>query len=354
VKVLNFTKPEASCGYNPLARAQSSSDIQKISSMLVQSALGGKTSDPFWNTQAVGLLAMLITLLKTQDSKHQNLHNLRHLLNNMGGNPEAVDSLFSKHANDILFSEYKAFLSYDTKVISGVVATCKAALQIFSDESVAKVTSFDNLNFMDFRDKPVALFIQNSVADQRYYSTLTSIFFEQFFSFILSRFQGKQEKDIFFLIDEASSLYLPTLPLAVANVRKHNSGILLMLQDFNQLVHNYGKYEADSIKSNCFTKMYFTGQSLETARELEQILGRLEYEDDKGNRVIRSLLTNDEIRMMDTNRALLVCGHHPPIIAKLKPYYKRMSFRNYSNIPAPELNNQIEADTIPLLPLNSH
>ncbi len=350
IKVLNFANPENSAGYNPLVRAQSSSDIQKIASMLVENALGGKSKDPFWNIQATSLLAMLIDILKKQDDEYQNLFNIRQLLNRLGGNPQSVDNLFSKFADDIIFEEYKSFISYDEKVVSGVIATCKAALQIFNDGAVAKVTSFDNIDFLDFRNKPTALFIQNSVADQRYYSVLTSIFFEQFFSFLLGRFPQKGEKDIFLLIDEASSLNLPTLPLAVANVRKHRSGIMLLVQDFNQLVHHYGKYDADGIKSNCFAKMYFTGTSFETAKELEQTLGKYQFEDGKNRTVVRPLMTNDEIRTMDIKRALLICGHHPPIKAKLRPYYKNRMYLNYSNIPVPEAENSEIPESVAVLP----
>lgn len=351
IKVLNFANPENSSGYNPLIRAQTSSDIQKVASLLVENALGGKTKDPFWNTQAASLLAMLITILKKQDAEFQNLYNVRQLLNSLGGNPESIDALFSEYADDVLFTEYKSFIAYDEKVVSGVIATCKAALQIFNDDYVAKVTSSDNLDFMEFRNKPTALYIQNSVADQKYYSALTSLFFEQFFSFLLGRFPEKQEKDIFLLIDEASSLNLPTLPLAVANVRKHRSGIMLLVQDFNQLIHYYGKYDADGIKSNCFSKMFFTGGSLETTKELEQTLGRYQYENDKKGTVIRPLMTNDEIRTMKVNKALLVCGHHPPILARLRPYYKNSQYREYSKIPVPDIENEILTDEIPLLPL---
>jgi type IV secretion system protein VirD4 len=351
IKVLNFANPQYSSGYNPLIRTQSSSDIQKVASMLVENALGGKTKDPFWNTQATALLAMLIAILKKQDSGFQNLFNVRQLLNRLGGNPESVDSLFSKYADDILFAEYKSFIAYDDKVVSGVIATCKAALQIFNDDAVAKVTSFDDLDFMDFRNKPTALFIRNSVSDQRYYSVLTSIFFEQFFSFIMSRFPNDYEQDIFLMIDEASSLVLPTLPLATANVRKHRAGIMLLLQDYNQLVHNFGKYEADGIKANCYAKMYFTGQSLETATELERTLGKFEFKDKDGHKTIRSLMTNDEIRMLETNRALLLCGHNPPVLARLKPYYESLKFKEYASIPAPYSVNQALSGSIPVLPL---
>jgi len=353
IKVLNFAKPDNSSGYNPLERANSSSDIQKVASLLVESSLGGKTKDPFWNTQAVALLTMLITILKKQDPEYHNLYNVRQLLNSMGGNPESVDALFSEFADDALFTEYKSFIAFDEKVVSGVIATCKAALQIFNDEYVASVTSFDNIDFMEFRNKPTALYIQNSIADQKYYSALTSIFFEQFLAFLLGRFPEKEEKDIFLLIDEAASLNLPTLPLAVANVRKHRSGIMLLIQDFNQLIHNYGKYDADGIKANCFAKMYFTGASLETAKELEQTLGKYQFEDEKQRTVVRSLMTNDEIRTMNINKALLICGHHPPILARLKPYYKNRAYREYSEIEPPALTKEKLGYLVPLLLLKA-
>ncbi|MFA6924739.1 MAG: type IV secretory system conjugative DNA transfer family protein [Bacteroidales bacterium] len=354
VKVLNFANPHISCGYNPIFRATTSSEINKVSNMLIETTLGsGKAKDPFWSLQGKSLLTMLISILKTKDSEYQNLYNVRQLLNQLGGSPQGVDKLFSENADPVLFSEYKSFISHDDKLVSGVVATCKAALQLFSDDSVARVTSFDNLDFMEFRNKPTVLFIQNSVADQKYYSVLTSLFFEQFFSFLLGRFPNDDEQDIFLLIDECSSLNLPTLPLAIANVRKHRAGAMLLLQDYNQLIHNYGKPDADGIRANCFLKMYFTGQSLETCKELEQTLGKYQYEDEeKKKTVVRELMTSNEIRTMPIDEALLICGHHLPVKAKLKPYYENITYNAYSKIPAPNMLNEDLPVSVPILPLN--
>lgn len=352
IKILNFSNPNISSGFNPLARAKTNSDIQKIASMLVENALGGGGhKDPFWTTQAVALLSMLITILKMQAAEYQNLYNVRHLLNQMGGNPEAVDNLFSQFASDILFAEYKSFISFDDKVISGVIATCKAALQIFNDPSVAMVTSFDNLNMEDFRTRSIALFIQNKISEQKYYSVLTSIFFEQYFSYVMSRFPQKGEQDIFFLVDEASSLRLPTLQLAVSNVRKHRAGIMLIIQDFNQLVHNYGKHEAEAIQANCFAKLFFSGTSLETAKNLEDILGKYEFTNKDKQKVIRPLMTNDELRTMKATEAILICGHHKPIKATLRPYYKSLKFNRYSKFPPVKMVENNFSNGIPLLPL---
>lgn len=350
VQVLNFAKPELSCGYNPLSRANTSSEIQKVASMLIENSLGKGSKDPFWNTQAVSLLSMLISIVKKQESEYQNLFNVRQLLNKMGGNPKEVDALFSRYADEILFSEYKSFIAFDEKVVSGVLATCKAALQIFADDAVARVTSTDTINFETFRKKPVALFIQNSIFDQKYYSVLTSIFFEQFLGFLLSKIPGNDEQDVYLLIDEAASLFLPTLPLAVANVRKHRSGIMLLVQDFSQIIHHYGRYDAEAIKSNCFSKLYFSGQSLETTKELESILGKYEFEDEKGHKVVRALMTSDEIRIMPKNKALLICGNLPPIVTKLRPFYKRRFLRQLSHIPPVVIQGEVLND-VPVLPL---
>jgi len=65
ILVLNPSNPAISSGYNPLSRVRSSSEIQKVASMLVDTAFGQKTKDPFWNTQAVALLSMFITVLNS-------------------------------------------------------------------------------------------------------------------------------------------------------------------------------------------------------------------------------------------------------------------------------------------------
>jgi type IV secretion system protein VirD4 len=353
IKVLNFTKPENSSNYNPITRANSSSEIQKISSMLIQGSLGGGKADPFWNNSAISLLSMLISILKTQEPEYQNLYNVRHLLNRLASNPKSVDMLFSEYANPVLYSEYTAIIASDEKVLNGVISTCKASLSLFNDDAIAKVTSTDNIDFSDFRKRPTALYIQNSVADQKYYSVLTSLFFEQYFAYALSRFPSAGEMPLFSLIDEASSIKLPILSMAVANGRKHSSGIMLLIQDYNQLVHQYGKHEADGIKANCFAKLYFTGSSTDTANELEKVLGKYQYEDEQKRTVVRPLLTSDEIRTLKTNRAISIAGHHAPILARLKPYYKQIRYRNYSLIPPPEIKSFAPVGEVPILPLNS-
>jgi type IV secretion system protein VirD4 len=350
VKVLNFSNHRKSANYNPLERANTSSEIQKISSLLVENSLGGNKADKFWNTLSVNLISILISILRTQNSEYQNPANVLHLLNALAGDPKSIDKLFSDHASLSLFSEYKAFISQDDKVTSGIISTCKAALQIFSNEEVALVTAHDELDFSQFRKTPTALFIQTSVSEQKYFSPIVSILFEQFFSYLLSRFPEKEEQDIFLLIDEASSLTLKTLPIATFNCRKHRAGIMILLQSYSQLQNQYSKENAEAIRASCYTQMYFSGQPMETCRELSEIMGKYQYEDEKKHTVVRPLMTPDEIRKISNKEALLVCGNLSVIKAKLHPYYRQYRFKQYSELPPLELN--ADPGHLSLLPLN--
>ena len=66
IVVLNFSDPID--GFNPVERPNSSSEINKLSSMIGQATLS-KASDNFWNLQSTALLTLLISLLKTQKTE---------------------------------------------------------------------------------------------------------------------------------------------------------------------------------------------------------------------------------------------------------------------------------------------
>jgi type IV secretion system protein VirD4 len=348
IKVLNFAKPEISSSYNPLTRANSTSEIMKFSKLTVESSLGG-SKEQFWNLQSCSLLAMLISVLKKLDKQYQNPANLLHLVNLMGANPEGVDALFSKYADEKVWAEYKNFIAADDKITSGVLASVKSSLLIYADDAVAAVTSRDNINMEDFRLRKTALFINTSVAESSYYAKISSIFFEQLISYILGRFPAEGEQPIFLLLDEASSLILETLPLFTANCRKNSAGCLISLQDYVQLEHSFGKNNAQAIKSNC-AQMYFAGTSIESAKYLEDLMGKFEFRDKDKHKVIMPLMSADKIRIMKSNKALIVVSNKPIIKTSLRPYYQNRKFKSYSLIPPPVIKS-IVPETLPLLTL---
>ena len=345
VKTINFSEPKGSVAFNPLLRIQNQSDINKVAEMIVRTSMKGGSQDTFWNLQAQSIIRIFITILLTQDGKYCNLANVKHLTDCILSKPKELDKLFSRYADDRLFQEYAGIQAYDPKLKTSIIATCQSVLQLFSDNAVAQITSHDTLNMGKFRKEPTALFIQNNVTDQTYFSVLTSLLFEQFIKYTLQSLPSDKDLPIFFLIDEASSLTLPGLPVAIANIRKYQAGILLSLQTFNQLSQMYGKDDSETIRGNCYAKLYFTGQPQHTAEELERVIGKIEYADARGIKKIRPLLTADQIRTLPKDKAILICGHHKPIRLDMTPYYKNWRFRGQSiQLPiASEADTEIKA-----------
>ncbi|MBK7800056.1 MAG: type IV secretory system conjugative DNA transfer family protein [Saprospiraceae bacterium] len=349
IKVINYSSLNSEC-FNPLKRCKTISDIQKLASLLVRNALGD-SKDPFWNKSAEAIISLFIRyLIFYAEPEFRTLYNVLHLINVFAGNPEKIDRLIVIAKDEKILSEYKAFVAYGDKTLSSILATAKASLTLFTDETVASITSIDTINFSEFRTKKVALFINNSVPDMHYYGALSSLFFQQFFNELLVRIPTKNETNIFFLLDEASSVYLPSLSTTISNIRKYNSGILLIYQDYHQLEHVYGTYEAKNITANCYAKVYLPGQPIETCKMLETALGKFEYADDNEVRHIRQLMTADEIRMSD--RAIVLIGNKPPIHAKLRPYYNDWKLNSLTKLPPYEPSNKLSFNILPLIQLD--
>ena len=332
IKVIDYNNPASEC-FNPLLRCKTISDIQKLASQLLRNALGeAYHKDAFWNKSAEALISLFIRYLVFYAAPEvRTLYNALYLINAFSGSPKKVDKLFVKTSDAKLLFEYKAFVAYGDKTLSGIIATCKAALSIFSDETVAKISSIDTIDFEEFREKKTALFINNNVPDMHYYGTISSLFFQQFFNEIMIRLPEKNDLPVFFLLDECSSINLSGLSTTIANIRKYKSGLLLIFQDYHQLEHLYGTYEAKNISANCFSKVYLPGQPFETCKMLETTLGHFQYEDEKEITRTRQLMTADEIRMSD--KAIILIGNKPPILAKLKPFYESRKMSRLTQIP---------------------
>ena len=141
-----------------------------------------------------------------------------------------------------------------------------------------------------------------------------------------------KELPIFFLLDEASSLNLSNiLPIAISNIRKANAGILMIYQSQSQLFDMYGASQGRNILDNSFAKVYLPGQGLEVCKELEQLMGKYEFLDENNAKVVRSLLTTDEIRT--SKESIILCGNAAPIKRKLVPYYEQRNLKALSEIP---------------------
>jgi type IV secretory pathway TraG/TraD family ATPase VirD4 len=349
VKYLNYTRPELG-GFNPLARLKSLSDIKKVANLIVYTTMGRSTGDPFWNMAATTLLRIMIEITSSQPEEYRTMTNVVHLLDTFTFKPESIDRLVVKANNPSLLAAYKSLVAYDSKLLTSITATVKAATEIFHDPEVALTTAYDTIDFEAFREEPTVLFINNSVSDLKYLASITSILFTQLLGHIMRRIPSHGELPIFLLLDESSSLNLAgIMPAAVSNIRKHRAGILQVYQSYHQLASIYGPDDAKSIKENCYASLYLPGQNLETAKEISSLLGVFEYETERGGTKHRQLLLPNEVR--ELSDALLIAGNHRAAKVTLHPYYNNPQLRRLASSAPYYPDGLLPFETPPLIPL---
>lgn len=348
---LDFSMPGRSEGFNPLARCKSISDIQKMVHLVIRNTIASSKGDPFWDRSAEMLITLFARyLVFYAEPEYRTMGNVLRLVETFASHPKKLDKLFIAAHDEELLGQYKATLIYGDKTLQSIIATARAALNIFSDPTVIQTTSVDTIDFSRFRKDKVALFICNPINDLHYYQALSALFFESLFGEIMSRIPKRDERPIFCLLDEAATMKFSSLSITISNIRKFSAGIMLVVQDYQSLVALYGISEAHNIRTNTYAQVYLKGQPLETCKELEAILGRFTYADEKGIEKVRLLMSADEIRKSD--EAIILCGNLTPIRAKMTPYYDRYTFRKRSEIPAYLPSNTHTSVKPPLLPFD--
>ncbi len=349
VKVIDLARPERSSGFNILTYCRSQSDMQKIANMLVRSKLGSNSNDPFWQIQAENTIQIAMQVACAQGEEMRTMANVYHIVRSLSTNTKLVDRLVGLTNNLQLIESYKAFISMDVKLQTSIQATALSALQVFSNPAVAKVTAVNTIDLSMLRNKRCAIFLQSNTMDMKYYSSLISIIFEMFVKEVMAELPQANWKPVYIILDECSSLYLPTLSITLANCRKYKCGIMLLLQAYEQLVNIYGRQDAESMRGNTFTKMSMGAGSHASNVEISSILGKYSWEDPKtGKSGVRELLTAQQVREISTNQAVLICSNHPPMLLNLRPYYKNPFLRLKTQVPFTDFKGELPAGDPPL------
>lgn len=346
---IDFSDPE-SASFNCLARCASVSDIQRVASLILKNSLGDSKGDPFWERSS----EMLITLfgrylLFHAAPEYRTMANVLRLVECFAVAPTKTDRLFVATRDEELLSAYKAMLVMGEKTLQSVIATTRAALNIFSDPAVVRTTSADTIDFSKLRKEKTAIYVCNPVQHIDYFKSLSALFFQSLFNECMSAIPAKNANSIFFILDEAATMRFTALSMTISNIRKYKAGIMLLVQDYMSLVALYGVSEAHNIRTNTFAQIFLKGQPLETCKELETILGRFSHSEGHTERT-RQLMTVDEIRMSD--KAIILCGNHAPMKLRMTPYFQRDSLRRYAAMPAYIPSpNPYALQSPPLIPL---
>ncbi|MGI6700409.1 MAG: VirD4-like conjugal transfer protein, CD1115 family [Christensenellales bacterium] len=343
IKVLDLISMEKSHCYNPFVYLQNDNDIQRLVTNLFKSTTpkGSQSNDPFWDTAASMLLLALVFYLHYEaPPDEQNFAMVMEMLragaieDEDDNRPSPLDCLFDELADDnpehIAIKYYRSYHSGSAKTLKSIQITLAARLEKFNLESLAALTSTDELELGTLGEKKTALFAlipDNDTSFNFLVSILYTQLFQQLFYSADHIHGGSLPIPVHFLMDEFANVSLPDdFDKILSVMRSRSVSVSIILQNLAQLKALFEK-QWESIVGNCDEFLYLGGNEQSTHKYVSELLGKATidtntYGKSEGrsgsystNYQIsgRELLTPDEVRMLDNQYAILFIRGERPV-----------------------------------------
>ena len=344
IKVLDLISMEKSHCYNPFVYLQNDNDIQRLVTNLFKSTTpkGSQSNDPFWDTAASMLLLALVFYLHYEAPEDEQYFAMVMEMLRAGviedeeePRPSPLDNLFSEleyeNPDHIALKYYHSYHSGSAKTLKSIQITLAARLEKFNLESLASLTSTDELELETLGEKKTALFAlipDNDTSFNFLVSILYTQLFQQLFYSADHIHGGSLPIPVHFLMDEFANVSLPDdFDKILSVMRSRSVSVSIILQNLAQLKALFEK-QWESIVGNCDEFLYLGGNEQSTHKYVSELLGKSTidtntYGKSEGrsgsystNYQIsgRELLTPDEVRMLDNRYAILFIRGERPVL----------------------------------------
>jgi type IV secretion system protein VirD4 len=244
-------------------------------------------------------------------------------------------------------------------VLASILSTARAAVELWADADICRLTARNTLDLSRLRKRPTALYVIVPEHQIRYFGLLINLFYSACFAECLKS-SSSEDLPVFFFLDEFGNLgHVNNIAAIITTLRKRRCSISLILQELSQLEAIYGKDEARTIFSGgCGNKLYFSGLDLETTTYIERTLGKnTEYDtpfggmDDRARTLAVPLMSADQIRMLRNDEAVLISGRERPIKLRMPPYFRNPVLRNLSEKSPAAIPVALNAEILEFLDL---
>ena len=344
IRVLDLISMERSHCYNPFVYLQNDNDIQRLVTNLFKATTpkGSQSQDPFWDTAASMLLLALVFYLHYEaPEEEQNFAMVMEMLragaieDEEDPRPSPLDNLFSDleldNPDHIALKYYHSYHAGSAKTLKSIQITLAARLEKFNLESLASMTSTDELDLPTLGEKKVALFAlipDNDSSFNFLVSILYTQLFQQLFYSADHQHGGCLPIPVHFLMDEFANVSLPDdFDKILSVMRSRGVSVSIILQNLAQLKALFEK-QWESIVGNCDEFLYLGGNEQSTHKYVSELLGKETIDTNtfgkssgrSGNYSTnyqisgRELLTPDEVRMLDNQYAILFIRGERPVM----------------------------------------
>ena len=345
VRVFNLIDPEQSDCYNPFVYVREEKDVLSLIDNLIKNTTprNASSNDPFWEKAEVALdSALMLYLIHEAPQDEQNFETMIYMMNFADVREEdeqyrsPLDMLFraleEEQPAHVAVKQYKVFKQAAGKTAKSILVTAAVRLAAFNIPQYAAITSMDEMDFGSLGERKRAIFCVIPVNDSSM-NYLVGMLYTQCFQELYRRadlkYNGRLPVPVRVIQDEWANVAQPeSYPKILATCRSYNIGLNIIVQNVQQIKALYEK-EHESIIGNCDTLLFLGGGNEPASLEfIVKLLGRETLATrtrglTKGRngssttnyqQTGRDLMTVDEVRKLDTNKAILFIRGEDPVI----------------------------------------
>lgn len=346
IKVMDLINMNKSHCYNPFEYIHDDKDVLKLITNLIRNTTpkGSQTNDPFWEKSETALLeGLCLFLLHEAPKEEQNFTMVMEMIAAADVREDdeyyisPLDRLFNdlqrEKPNSLAVKQYNIYKQAAGKTAKSILISVGVRLAAFNLESIASITSTDELELEKVGERKTAIFAVIPDNDSTF-NFLVGMLYTQLFQTLYYQADivhgGELPVPVHFLMDEFANVALPDeFDKLLSTMRSRQIFVSIIIQNLAQIKALY-KDAWESIVGNCDELYYLGGNEQSTQKFISEYLGKETldtntYGKSSGKsgsystnyqQVGRELLTADEVRLLDNDYALLFIRGERPIFDK--------------------------------------
>lgn len=346
IKVMDLINMNKSHCYNPFEYIHDDKDVLKLITNLIRNTTpkGSQTNDPFWEKSETALLeGLCLFLLHEAPKEEQNFTMVMEMIAAADVREDdeyyisPLDRLFNdlqrEKPNSLAVKQYNIYKQAAGKTAKSILISVGVRLAAFNLESIASITSTDELELEKVGERKTAIFAVIPDTDSTF-NFLVGMLYTQLFQTLYYQADivhgGELPVPVHFLMDEFANVALPDeFDKLLSTMRSRQIFVSIIIQNLAQIKALY-KDAWESIVGNCDELYYLGGNEQSTHKFISEYLGKETldtntYGKSSGKsgsystnyqQVGRELLTADEVRLLDNDYALLFIRGERPIFDK--------------------------------------
>jgi len=316
-------------------------DVQKICNLILP-------EQEFWQNEArslmLGVILYLVAVPEKVNSFGEVVRTMRS--DDVVYNLAVVLDTIGKRIHPVAYMNIAAFLQKADKERSGVISTLNSGLELWANPLIDATTARSDFDMQMLKKKKMSVFCGVTPDNLKRLEPLLKVFYQQATDFMTRHMPRKDEPHgVLFMMDEFPSLgEMPQFQVGIAYFRGYRVKLFLIVQDTQQLKGIYEEAGMNSFLSNCYYRITFAANNIETANLISQLIGNktaMQHSHNKPqfldlnpaartintSEVQRALLLPQEVITLPRVEQIILIESNPPIKTKKIFYFKDKFFK---------------------------